>query len=96
MKKLLIFLFSIVISFILGGCSPSPRLFLTEDGKENYIITCGTYINPGEKCYADAAKSCPKGFEVRSMEFKITGPGAAWFLNVKCNQSNEFPKNPIK
>ena len=96
MKKLLILLFSILISFNLGGCTggfldggmyyPGGSSFIYPDGREGIAVSCGT---SAEKCHVQAEKKCPKGYEVISLDKLATAtfyPVYRHLLEAKCNK----------
>jgi hypothetical protein len=48
---------------ILSSCAPTPKIVTLPSGEQGLSISCEEFLS---KCYQEARKSCPNGYEVKS------------------------------
>lgn len=65
------FALPLVLAAALTGCASSSPV-MGPSGKTNHSITCGAMLM--DQCYAEAAKLCPKGYDVVDRPTRHIGP----------------------
>lgn len=69
MNKCLITL-TIAATVVLSGCSYKPQASSTELGDDSYLVDCSNVFLNMNDCRVQAQKTCPKGYEIKSLTNK--------------------------
>lgn len=69
---------TLVIAAALAGCAQSKQV-IGPSGKVNHSIRCGAMLI--DQCYEEAARVCPKGYDVIDRPTRVIGPN---LMMVEC------------
>ena len=59
MKKLALLMF---VLLILSSCATTPKKVTLPSGEQGLAVRCEEFLS---KCYQEASKSCPNGYEIK-------------------------------